>query len=356
MTVVLAAATASAWQPAPGMKTPWGEKVSPENAWREYPRPQMVRANWTNLNGLWQYAVTKDAPGCPAKWDGEILVPFVIESSLSGVGRLLEPKETLWYRRSFDADVKPGERLLIHFEQTDFRAMVYVNGRELDVPHEGGQMPFSYDVTDFVKKGANELVVSVWDPTTDTIGSCGKQVFKPGGCSYTRSSGIGGTVWLETVPAVHIANYKVTPDVDAGTVRFTFDVAGGGFTKPEVRVSVQCDGGNAVVTTKDGVAMVNRKRCIGCGLCVKACPRGLIELVPASKRVIVQCSNHDKGPLVKKVCTAGCIGCMLCTKQCEFDAIHVTGNLAQVNYDNCTQCGKCAQKCPVKVITLPPAN
>ena len=106
----------------------------------------------------------------------------------------------------------------------------------------------------------------------------------------------------------------------------------------------------------DGVAMVNRKRCIGCGLCAKACPRGLIELVPASKRVIVQCSNHDRGPLVKKVCTAGCIGCMLCTKQCEFDAIHVTGNLAQVNYDNCTQCGKCAQKCPAKVITPPPAN
>ena len=106
----------------------------------------------------------------------------------------------------------------------------------------------------------------------------------------------------------------------------------------------------------DGVAMVNHKRCIGCGLCAKACPRGLIELVPASKRVIVQCSNHDRGPLVKKVCTAGCIGCMLCTKQCEFDAIHVTGNLAQVNYDNCTQCGKCAQKCPAKVITLPPAN
>ena len=106
----------------------------------------------------------------------------------------------------------------------------------------------------------------------------------------------------------------------------------------------------------DGVAMVNRKRCIGCGLCAKACPRGLIELVPASKRVIVQCSNHDRGPLVKKVCTAGCIGCMLCTKQCEFDAIHVTANLAQVNYDNCTQCGKCAQKCPAKVITLPPAK
>ena len=134
----LAAAAVGAWQQVPGMKTPWGEKVTPENAWREYPRPQMARANWTNLNGLWQYAVTKDAPGCPAKWDGEILVPFVIESSLSGVGRLVEPNETLWYKRSFDADVKPGERLLLHFEQADFRAMVYVNGRELCVPHEGG--------------------------------------------------------------------------------------------------------------------------------------------------------------------------------------------------------------------------
>ena len=125
---VAALACAASYKQAPApVKTPWGEKVTPENAWREYPRPQMVRQNWTNLNGLWQYAVTKDAPGCPAKWDGEILVPFVIESSLSGVGRLVEPYETLWYRRSFDADVKPGERLLLHFEQADFRTMVYVN-------------------------------------------------------------------------------------------------------------------------------------------------------------------------------------------------------------------------------------
>ena len=106
----------------------------------------------------------------------------------------------------------------------------------------------------------------------------------------------------------------------------------------------------------DGVATVNRKRCVGCGLCAKACPRGLIELVPESKRVIVQCSNKDRGPQVKKVCSAGCIGCMLCTKQCEFDAIHVNANLAQITYENCTQCGKCAEKCPVKVITPPPAH
>ena len=109
------------------------------------------------------------------------------------------------------------------------------------------------------------------------------------------------------------------------------------------------------ITVKDGVAIVNRRKCVGCGLCVKACPRHLIELVPESKRVIVQCSNKDKGPLVKKVCTAGCIGCGICQKQCEFDAIHVTDNLAQVTYENCTQCGKCVEKCPVKVIT-PPAK
>ncbi|MBQ4199635.1 MAG: beta-galactosidase [Kiritimatiellae bacterium] len=252
MAAALAAATAGAWQPAPGMKTPWGEKVTPGNAWREYPRPQMVRRNWTNLNGLWQYAITKDAPACPEKWDGEILVPFVVESPLSGVGRLLAPEETLWYKRTFDAATKNGERLLLHIEQADFRAMVYVNGREVGVPHEGGQMPFSYDITDFAKNGMNELVVSVWDPTQEFIGSSGKQAAKPSGCFYTRSSGIGGTVWLETVPATHIAGYRVTPDVDAGTVRFEFDVAGGGFSRPEVDVTVE----GRTVSTKDGVAVV----------------------------------------------------------------------------------------------------
>ena len=110
------------------------------------------------------------------------------------------------------------------------------------------------------------------------------------------------------------------------------------------------------IRVRNGVAEVNAKRCVGCGLCVKACPRGLIELVPESKRVRVQCSNRDRGPLVKKACSAGCIGCMLCTKQCEFDAIHVTGNLANVDYAACTQCGKCAEKCPVKVITPPPVG
>ncbi len=103
----------------------------------------------------------------------------------------------------------------------------------------------------------------------------------------------------------------------------------------------------------DGVAVVNRKKCVACGLCVKACPKGLIELIPESKFVAVQCMNRDKGPQVKKVCSAGCIGCTLCTRQCQFDAIHMDGNLARVDYEKCTQCGKCAEKCPAGVITKP---
>ncbi len=105
----------------------------------------------------------------------------------------------------------------------------------------------------------------------------------------------------------------------------------------------------------NGVAVVNRARCVACGLCVKACPRGLIELTPFKNRVAVQCSNRDRGPMVKKVCSAGCIGCGICQKQCPAGAISVENNVAHVDYEKCTQCGACAAKCPVKVITLPVA-
>ena len=107
------------------------------------------------------------------------------------------------------------------------------------------------------------------------------------------------------------------------------------------------------IAVKDGVAVVNPAKCVGCGLCVKACPRGLIELVPESKQVRVQCSNKDRGPIVKKVCSAGCIGCGICARQCEVNAIAVNDNLAHVDYEQCVQCGKCAEKCPATVITPP---
>ncbi|MBO4359456.1 MAG: RnfABCDGE type electron transport complex subunit B [Eubacteriaceae bacterium] len=103
----------------------------------------------------------------------------------------------------------------------------------------------------------------------------------------------------------------------------------------------------------NGVAVVNEKLCVSCGLCVKACPKGLIELKPVAKKVAVRCSNKDKGAVVKNICKAGCIGCMACTKQCESDAVHVENNLASIDYEKCIQCGKCAEKCPVHVITQP---
>ena len=217
------------------LMTPWGEKVTSANCWREYPRPQMVRDNWTCLNGDWDWQVTSvtNTPGRPETWAGKIRVPFAIESALSGVGRALEPDEFLWYTRTITCAPAPGKRILLHFEAVDFRAMVFIGHQEVtDVPHESGQLPFTLDITDYVKPGDNELTVCVWDPTDDFINSRGKQCFKPGGCFYTRSSGIVGSVWMETVPEKHIRSYKLYTDIDKGTVRFEFDkVEGAGEVK-----------------------------------------------------------------------------------------------------------------------------
>ena len=236
------------------LMTTWGEKVTAANAWREYPRPQMVRANWTNLNGEWDYAVTSvtNTPGRPEKWDGKILVPFCIESALSGVGRLLEPDQFLWYTRTIECDPKPGERILLHFGGVDFRTMVFIGHDEVtDVPHEGGQNPFTLDITGYVKPGANELTVCVWDPTEDFVNSRGKQSFFPKGCFYTRVSGIWQTVWMETVPERHIERYEVVTDIDAGTATLDFSLAGRGDGKVEVAVDgVGSFSGDGKVTVK----------------------------------------------------------------------------------------------------------
>ncbi len=266
-----AGALAYAHAPSPLMTT-WGEKITPENAWREYPRPQMVRANWTNLNGEWDYAVTSvtNTPGRPTKWDGKILVPFCLESALSGVGRLLEPDQFLWYTRTITCDPKPGERILLHFGGVDFRTMVFIGHNEVtDVPHEGGQNPFTLDITDYVKPGANELTVCVWDPTEDYINSRGKQSFKPKGCFYTRVSGIWQTVWMETVPACHIDGYTVVTDIDKGTATLDFRICGamGGACSCaaacEIKVSVDGVGeftGNGKVSGYFGMRKIEKRK------------------------------------------------------------------------------------------------
>lgn len=249
-------AGASAWAPVPcpgsgsKMMTSWGEKVTPENAWRSYPRPQMVRSQWTNLNGLWEYAITSNAVYTSVSpWDkyetcgevvqkGEILVPFAVETPLSGVGRLLNPDELLWYRRMLDVKKVPGTRLILNFGAVDFRCQVFIGHNEVtDIPHEGGLVPFSVDVTDYVRDGANELIICVWDPTSRSLGACGKQVFNPAGCNYTRMSGIWQTVWTETVPESRIDSYRVVTDIDTGTVDIRFVLAGSK-TKDDVVVVV----------------------------------------------------------------------------------------------------------------------
>ena len=264
---------AYAHAPSPLMTT-WGEKITPENAWREYPRPQMVRANWTNLNGEWDYAVTSvtNTPGRPKTWDGKILVPFCLESALSGVGRLLEPDQFLWYTRTITCEPKPGERILLHFGGVDFRTMVFIGHNEVtDVPHEGGQNPFTLDITDYVKPGANELTVCVWDPTEDFINSRGKQSFKPKGCFYTRVSGIWQTVWMETVPACHLDGYTVVTDIDKGTATLDFRVCG---TKGG---ACSCAAASEIKVTVDGVGEFT-----GDGTVVVKMPAGFKLWSPAS--------------------------------------------------------------------------
>jgi Glycosyl hydrolases family 2, sugar binding domain/Glycosyl hydrolases family 2/Glycosyl hydrolases family 2, TIM barrel domain len=197
--------------------TKWGKNVTPENAWTEYPRPQFVRGNWRNLNGKWDYAITPiKQTQKPAKWAGKILVPFCLESRLSGVRRLLDPTEALWYRRMFPAKRTAGRRTMLNFEAVDYRCRVWVNGKPVG-SHVGGNTPFQFDVTAALKDGDNELLVRVEDATADAQ-LRGKQRLMPHGIWYTRVSGIWQTVWLEEVPARSLKDVKISTDPVRGTI------------------------------------------------------------------------------------------------------------------------------------------
>ena len=210
------------------LTTVWGRTVTPENAWREYPRPQLVRGGWTSLNGTWEYAIASAAADEPAKYDGTILVPFGVETPLSGVRRKVTPEDQIWYRRKFTVHPKPGFRTIINFERVDFRAHVFVNGEEVtDVPHEGGNVPFSVDATPFAKDGDNELKVLVWDPTDTHLGGTGKQVLEQVSCFFPAVSGICGSVWMEEVPETYIEDYKVETDAEKGEVTIEFKIENG---------------------------------------------------------------------------------------------------------------------------------
>ncbi len=224
-------ASAADWKPAQGpLKTRWAKDVRPDNVLPEYPRPQLTRADWQNLNGLWQFAIGKenDPPPVGKDLDGQILVPFPVESALSGVMKPVKPTDRVWYRRTFDVPGGwDGRRVLLHFGAVDWEATVWVNGKEMGA-HKGGYDAFSFDITDALKPGpANEVIVRVFDPTDSGTQPRGKQVLKPGGIFYTPTTGIWQTVWLEPTPKrASIRRLKIVPDPDNNRVDVTAEVDG----------------------------------------------------------------------------------------------------------------------------------
>ena len=203
--------------------TDWASQVSPDNALPEYPRPMMVRPDWQNLNGLWQYAITPKGEKAPENYDGDILVPFCIESALSGVQKEVGADNALWYSKSFSVPNKwKNGRVLLHFGAVDWMTDVWVNDVKVG-SHTGGYAPFTFDITQALQSKDNEIVMRVWDPTDVSYIPRGKQVRKPSGIWYTSVTGIWQTVWLESVPDDYIQSVVSTPDLEKATVKVDVD-------------------------------------------------------------------------------------------------------------------------------------
>ena len=249
------------WQPKQSpLTTRWAKDVRPENPLPEYPRPQFVRDEWRNLNGLWKYAIRPKSEPRPEQWDGDILVPFPVESALSGVMRRVGPDNRLWYQRTFalpqaDGKVAPkwaDKNVLLNFGAVDWETTVWVNGKEIG-SHKGGYDPFTFDITTHLKnEGPNELVVSVYDPSDAGFQPRGKQVREGHGIWYTPTTGIWQTVWIEPVDRLlSIAGLQIEPDVDASEVRVNVMVADPKAVVAEVTVK---DGGKVVGIGKGSVS------------------------------------------------------------------------------------------------------
>lgn len=244
LALALCSSTFAQWKPAGNkIKTSWGEQLDPKNVLPEYPRPIMERNDWKNLNGLWKYAITPKGTPAPAAYQGDILVPFAVESSLSGVGKMINEKEELWYQRTFDVpSAWRGKQILLHFGAVDWKAEVWVNDVKVG-EHTGGFTPFYFDITSVLNKGNNDLVVKVWDPSDRGEQPRGKQIANPHGIWYTPVTGIWQTVWLEPVATQYITNLKTTPDIDNNSVKV--EVAANTTSADKVEVKV-FDGKNLV--------------------------------------------------------------------------------------------------------------
>ncbi len=249
------------WSPVPGrIMSSFGESVTPENAWQEYPRPQLQREQWLNLNGLWEYSILNRTAPCPTNYDGYVLVPFCLESSLSGVGSEISPDQRIWYRRNFTIPAQwEGKRVKLNFGAVDYEATIWIN-QALVGSHKGGFDSFSFDISDYLQKGENEILVSAWDPTNSAEIPTGKQRLSPQGIWYTPVSGIWQTVWLEPVDTnLAIAELKITPDIANSTVAietFTDSIIGGDLYA--VRLTVKKGG----KTVGEAMSRINRKATI----------------------------------------------------------------------------------------------
>ena len=241
------------WKPVGDkLKTTWAEKIDPQNVLPEYPRPQMERTAWMNLNGLWEYAILDKGKVEPASFDGQILVPFAVESSLSGVQKTVTENQELWYKRTFTVPAAwKGKNVLLHFGAVDWRAEVFVNDILIG-SHQGGFAPFAFDITPFLtSSGAQKLVVRVWDPTNRGFQPIGKQTQRPEGIWYTAVTGIWQTVWMEPVAENHVTAIKSIPDIDNEVVEVTVSTT---HCKSYDVVEVSLMDGGKVVSTAKGLS------------------------------------------------------------------------------------------------------
>jgi len=243
--------TFAQWQPAgEKIKTRWSSQIDVNNILPEYPRPLMERSEWMSLNGLWNYAILPVGKPAPSAFDGKILVPFAVESSLSGVQKKVGKANELWYEREFTIPSKwKNNRVLLHFGAVDWKTDVWINDVKVG-RHTGGYTPFSFEITTALKNGSNKLIVKVWDPTNDGYQPRGKQVNKPEGIWYTPVTGIWQTVWLEPVPDKFITQVKTTPNIDINILNI--EVATNDFSASD-RIEVKVMDGSKVVATAQSI-------------------------------------------------------------------------------------------------------
>lgn len=227
MALALTLGVNAQWKPVGDkIKTDWAEKVDPNNVLPEYPRPQLERNDWQNLNGEWEYAIKPVGGVEPSAFDGKILVPFAVESSLSGVQKEVGQENELWYKRSFSIpSAWKNKNIVLNFGAVDWKADVFVND-VLVGSHKGGYTPFSFDITPYlINKGNQKLVVRVWDPTDKGFQPIGKQTHNPRGIWYTPVTGIWQTVWLEPVAANHVTAIKAIPNIDHNAINVTVSIS-----------------------------------------------------------------------------------------------------------------------------------